>query len=116
MQRGTHVWPGLERQAKTVVDETHASLDPPLGQGPDEGIRWERPAMLSFVGWICRPSGTWNSTCALIDRHQNAVFQGVTGFGRSYCGCAVAKQVCTHLARATTSGAGSGRGVGVDAG
>jgi len=31
---------------------------------------------------------------------QNVVFQGFTGSGKSYLGCALAKQACTHRIRA----------------
>ncbi len=35
-------------------------------------------------------------TCQFITRHQNVVFQGFTGSGKSYLGCALAKQACLH--------------------
>ena len=40
------------------------------------------------------------ATCSFIDRQQNVVFQGFTGSGKSYLGCALAKQACTHRYRA----------------
>lgn len=40
------------------------------------------------------------ANCSFIDRHQNVVFQGFTGSGKSYLGCAVAKQACRHRIRA----------------
>lgn len=39
-------------------------------------------------------------TCSFIERHQNVVFQGFTGSGKSYLGCALAKQACQHRIRA----------------
>ena len=39
-------------------------------------------------------------TCSFINRQQNVVFQGFTGSGKSYLGCAVAKQACQHRIRA----------------
>ncbi|MBS7549863.1 ATP-binding protein, partial [Dietzia massiliensis] len=39
------------------------------------------------------------ATCSFIDRQQNVVFQGFTGSGKSYLGCALAKQACTHRYR-----------------
>nr|WP_304505862.1 ATP-binding protein [Cryobacterium sp. 1639] len=33
-------------------------------------------------------------TCSFIDRQQNVVFQGFTGSGKSYLGCALAKAAC----------------------
>lgn len=39
-------------------------------------------------------------TCSFIDRQQNVVFQGFTGSGKSYMGCALAKQACQHRIRA----------------
>ncbi len=40
------------------------------------------------------------ATCSFIERQQNVVFQGFTGSGKSYLGCALAKQACTHRIRA----------------
>ena len=40
------------------------------------------------------------ATCGFIARHQNVVFQGFTGSGKSYLGCALAKQACQHRYRA----------------
>ena len=39
-------------------------------------------------------------TCSFIDRQQNVVFQGFTGSGKSYLGCALAKAECLHRVRA----------------
>ncbi|AZL05764.1 ATP-binding protein [Brevibacterium aurantiacum] len=39
-------------------------------------------------------------TCSFIDRGQNVVFQGFTGSGKSYLGCALAKRACQHRIRA----------------
>jgi DNA replication protein DnaC len=35
-----------------------------------------------------------------VDRRQNVVFQGFTGSGKSYLGCAIAKRACEHRIRA----------------
>nr|WP_275579095.1 ATP-binding protein [Brachybacterium muris] len=40
------------------------------------------------------------ATCSFIQRQQNVVFQGFTGSGKSYLGCALAKQACQHRLRA----------------
>ncbi|KAB1640408.1 ATP-binding protein [Gulosibacter chungangensis] len=40
------------------------------------------------------------SGCGFIERKQNVVFQGFTGSGKSYLGCALAKQACQHRIRA----------------
>ena len=40
------------------------------------------------------------ATCQFISRHMNVVFQGFTGSGKSYLGCALAKQACLHRIRA----------------
>lgn len=40
------------------------------------------------------------ATCSFIGRQQNVVFQGFTGSGKSYLGCALAKQACQHRFRA----------------
>ncbi|WP_354235277.1 ATP-binding protein [Arthrobacter sp. UYEF3] len=39
-------------------------------------------------------------TCSFVDRQQNVVFQGFTGSGKSYLGCAIAKRACEHRIRA----------------
>ncbi|MGO1699883.1 MAG: ATP-binding protein [Micrococcaceae bacterium] len=39
-------------------------------------------------------------TCSFIERQQNVVFQGFTGSGKSYLGCALAKRACQHRIRA----------------
>ena len=40
------------------------------------------------------------ATCSFIERSHNVVFQGFTGSGKSYLGCALAKQACLHRIRA----------------
>ena len=35
-------------------------------------------------------------TCSFVARQQNVVFQGFTGSGKSYLGCATAKRACEH--------------------
>ena len=40
------------------------------------------------------------ATCGFIARHQNVVFQGFTGAGKSHLGCALAKQACQLRYRA----------------
>ena len=39
-------------------------------------------------------------SCSFIQRQQNVVLQGFTGSGKSYLGCALAKQACQHRIRA----------------
>ncbi|MBB5642152.1 DNA replication protein DnaC [Cryobacterium roopkundense] len=39
-------------------------------------------------------------TCSFVTRQQNVVFQGFTGSGKSYLGCALAKRACEHRIRA----------------
>ncbi len=39
-------------------------------------------------------------TCSFIERRDNVVFQGFTGSGKSYLGCALAKRACEHRIRA----------------
>jgi DNA replication protein DnaC len=38
-------------------------------------------------------------SCAFIDQNQNVVFQGFTGSGKFYVGCALAKQACRNSIR-----------------
>ncbi|WP_344310507.1 ATP-binding protein [Brevibacterium samyangense] len=40
------------------------------------------------------------ASCGFVERHQNVVFQGFTGSGKSYLGCALAKQACQRRIRA----------------
>jgi len=39
-------------------------------------------------------------TCSFVTRQQNVVFQGFTGSGKSYLGCAIAKRACEQRIRA----------------
>ena len=39
-------------------------------------------------------------SCQFVTRQQNVVFQGFTGSGKSYLGCALAKRACEHRIRA----------------
>ena len=39
-------------------------------------------------------------TCSFVNRQQNVVFQGFTGSGKSYLGCAIAKRACENRIRA----------------
>ncbi|WP_405216917.1 ATP-binding protein [Agrococcus sp. Ld7] len=39
-------------------------------------------------------------SCSFVTRQQNVVFQGFTGSGKSYLGCAIAKRACEHRIRA----------------
>ena len=39
------------------------------------------------------------SSCAFVEQFHNVVFQGFTGSGKSYLGCALAKQACLKLIR-----------------
>ncbi|WP_241978023.1 ATP-binding protein [Cryobacterium sp. TMS1-13-1] len=43
-----------------------------------------------------RPLLTQLGTCSFLTRQQNVVFQGFTGLGKSYLGCAIAKRACEH--------------------
>ncbi|TFC91327.1 MULTISPECIES: ATP-binding protein [Cryobacterium] len=47
-----------------------------------------------------RPLLTQLGTCSFVARQQNVVFQGFTGSGKSYLGCAIAKRACEHRIRA----------------
>lgn len=38
-------------------------------------------------------------TCSFVTRQENVVFQGFTGSGKSYLGCALVKRACAHRIR-----------------
>ncbi|WP_158726683.1 ATP-binding protein [Tomitella fengzijianii] len=89
-----------------VVDEAHSAFN----HGKVEGLI--RRAGLRYPGADLRRLDLVEqrgldrnvlaqlATCSFIARQQNVVFQGFTGSGKSYLGCALAKQACQHRLRA----------------
>ncbi|MGP9615320.1 MULTISPECIES: ATP-binding protein [unclassified Brachybacterium] len=106
-QDETHVLGmSFEDRLQLVVDEAHSTFN----QGKVEGLI--RRAGLRYPGADLRRLDLVEergldrnviaqlATCSFIQRQQNVVFQGFTGSGKSYLGCALAKQACQHRIRA----------------
>lgn len=106
-QDETHVLGmSFEGRLQLVVDEAHSTFN----QGKVEGLI--RRAGLRYPGADLRRLDLVEergldrnviaqlATCSFIQRQQNVVFQGFTGSGKSYLGCALAKQACQHRIRA----------------
>lgn len=97
---------GFEERLGLIVDEAHAAFT----HGKVDGLI--RRAGLRYPGADLRRIDLVEqrgldrhvlatlATCGFIERHQNVVFQGFTGSGKSYLGCALAKQACVHRYRA----------------
>ncbi|MGP5638612.1 ATP-binding protein [Brachybacterium tyrofermentans] len=96
----------FEDRIQLVVDEAHSTFN----HGKVEGLI--RRAGLRYPGadlrrldlveerGLDRHTITQLATCSFIQRQQNVVFQGFTGSGKSFLGCALAKQACLHRIRA----------------
>ena len=96
----------FEDRLQLVVDEAHSTFN----HGKVEGLI--RRAGLRYPGADLRRLDLVEergldrnviaqlATCSFIQRQQNVVFQGFTGSGKSYLGCALAKQACQHRIRA----------------
>ena len=96
----------FEERIKLAIDDahaayTHAKVDGLIRRAglryPDADLR--RLDLLEQRG-LDRGVIAQLGTCQFITRHQNVVFQGFTGSGKSYLGSALAKQACTHRYRA----------------
>ena len=96
----------FEERIKLAIDDahaayTHAKVDGLIRRAalryPDADLR--RLDLLEERG-LDRGIVAQLGTCQFITRHQNVVFQGFTGSGKSYLGSALAKQACTHRYRA----------------
>ena len=89
-----------------VVDEAHASFNHAKVEGliRRAGLRYPgadlRRLDLVEERGLDRHLIAQLATCSFIQRQQNVVFQGFTGSGKSYLGCALAKQACQHRMRA----------------
>ncbi|SFV22314.1 ATP-binding protein [Micrococcus terreus] len=97
---------GFEDQVRLVVDEAHTSFTHAKVEGliRRAGLRYpnadlRRVDLLTERG-LDQGVIAQLGTCSFIDRQQNVVFQGFTGSGKSYLGCALAKQACQHRIRA----------------
>jgi DNA replication protein DnaC len=79
---------GFDERLRLVVDEAHATFN----HAKVEGLIEERGLNREVIAQL--------ATCSFVERQQNVVFQGFTGSGKSYLGCALAKQACQHRIRA----------------
>ena len=97
---------GFEDRLQLVVDEAHSAFNHSKIQGliRRAGLRYPgadlRRLDLVEERELNRNVITQLATCSFIQRQQNVVFQGFTGSGKSYLGCALAKQACQHRIRA----------------
>lgn len=97
---------GFDERLRLVVDEAHSAFNHAKVDGliRRAGLRYPTADLrrLDRVDerGLDRHLIAQLATCSFIDRHQNVVFQGFTGSGKSYLGCALAKQACQHRIRA----------------
>lgn len=96
----------FEERLRLVVDEAYSSFTHSKVTGliRRAGLRYPnadlRQVDLIEERGLDRSVLTQLATCSFVDRQQNVVFQGCTGSGKSYLGCALAKQACQHRIRA----------------
>jgi DNA replication protein DnaC len=115
--RYAHLQPTLATEDETLVlgmglrgtapaDRRRGALrvEPRQGRGTDPAGRVSYPdanlRRLDLVDERGLNRITQLGTCSFIERQQNVVFQGFAGSGKSYLGCALAKQACQHRIRA----------------
>ncbi|WP_413542384.1 ATP-binding protein [Citricoccus nitrophenolicus] len=101
---------GFEDKIRLAVDEAHSSFTHAKVEGliRRAGLRYpnadlRRLDLLTERG-LDQGVIAQLGTCSFIDRQQNVVFQGFTGSGKSYLGCALAKQACQHRIRVNRPG------------
>jgi DNA replication protein DnaC len=96
----------FEERVRLVVDDAystfmHSQVDGLIRRAglryPNADLR--RIDLLDERG-LNRQVLTQLGTCSFVTRQQNVVFQGFTGSGKSYLGCALAKRACEHRIRA----------------
>ena len=96
----------FEERLRLVVDEAYSSFTHSKVTGliRRAGLHYPnadlRQVDLIEERGLDRSVLTQLATCSFVDRQQNVVFQGFTGSGKSYLGCALAKQACQHRIRA----------------
>jgi hypothetical protein len=96
----------FEERVRLVVDDAYSTFmhSKVAGLIRRAGLRYpnadlRRIDLLDERG-LNRPLLTQLGTCSFVARQQNVVFQGFTGSGKSYLGCAIAKRACEHRIRA----------------
>jgi len=95
----------LEERVRLVVDDAYSTFmhSKVAGLIRRASLRYSnadlrRIDLLNERG-LTRQLLTQLGTCSFVTRQQNVVFQGFTGSGRSYLGCAIAKRACEHRIR-----------------
>lgn len=97
---------GFADRLQLVVDDAHQAFNHSKVEGliRRAGLRYpgadlRRVDLIEERG-LDRAVIAQLATCSFIECQQNVVFQGFTGSGKSYLGCALAKQACQHRIRA----------------
>ena len=101
---------GFEQRMSLIVDEAYSSFSHNKVEGliRRAGLRYPE-ANLRRIDMVEQRGLNHEllvslATCGFIDRHQNVVFQGFTGSGKSYLGCALANKPATTATVHTISG------------
>ncbi|TFC33905.1 ATP-binding protein [Cryobacterium sp. MDB1-18-2] len=96
----------FEERVRLVVDDAYSTFTHSKVAGliRRAGLRYpnadlRRIDLLDERG-LNRPLLAQLGTCSFVTRQQNVVFQGFTGSGKSYLGCAIAKRACEQRIRA----------------
>lgn len=96
----------FDERVRLAVDDAYAAFTHSKVSGlvRRAGLRYpnadlRRVDLLEERG-IDRHVLTQLGSCSFVHRQQNIVFQGFTGSGKSYLGCAIAKRACEHRIRA----------------
>ena len=96
----------FEERVRLVVDDTYSTFTHSKVEGliRRAGLRYPNADLrridLLDERSLNRELLTPLGTCSFVARQQNVVFQGFTGSGKSYLGCALAKRACEHRIRA----------------
>ena len=96
----------FEERVRLVVDDAYSTFTHSKVAGliRRAGLRYPNADMrridLLDERGLNRQVLTQLGTCSFVTRQQNVVFQGFTGSGKSYLGCAIAKRACEHRIRA----------------
>jgi DNA replication protein DnaC len=96
----------FEVRVRLVVDDAYSTFTHSRVSGliRRAGLRYPNADLRSIdlldERGLNRQLLTQLGTCSFVARQQNVVFQGFTGSGKSYLGCAIAKRACEHRIRA----------------
>jgi len=96
----------FEERVRLVVDDAYSTFmhSKVAGLIRRAGLRYpnadlRRIDLLDERG-LNRSQLTQLGTCSFVTRQKNVIFQGFTGSGKSYLGCAIAKRACEQRIRA----------------